>query len=168
MRVIHEINPVWNSDSSVLILGSMPSTASRNAGFFYMHSQNRFWPVMAEVFGESFVHKNNSTDKNAAIAERIDFLLRHKIALWDVLAECEINGSEDSSIKQTKPNDFSEILSKSKIRQIFCTGKTAFELYKKHCAKLYSVPFKYLPSTSPANQGRWSKEKLIEEYKCLL
>lgn len=136
MRVIHKINPVWNSDSSVLILGSMPSAASRNAGFFYMHSQNRFWPVMAEVFGESFVHKNNSTDKNVAIAERVDFLLRHKIALWDVLAECEINGSEDSSIKQITPNDFSEILSKSKIRQIFCTGKTAFELYKKTLCKI--------------------------------
>jgi hypoxanthine-DNA glycosylase len=164
MQVVHEISPVYNSESTVLILGSMPSVASRKAGFFYMHPQNRFWQVMSEVFSETFVHKNNSADKEAAIAERKEFLLRHKIALWDVLAECEIKGSQDSSIKQAIPNDFTQIIADSKIRQIFCTGKTAFSLYQKHCGTLYDVPFDYLPSTSPANQT-WSKEKLIEEYR---
>ena len=99
-----------------------------------MHAQNRFWPVMARIFGEEFMHKNNGKDKDTVIAERKDFLKRHHIALWDVLSECEITGASDSSINKELPNDFSEILSSSKIAHIFCTGKTAFNLYKKHCA----------------------------------
>ena len=143
----------------------MPSPASRKAGFFYMHAQNRFWPVMARIFAEEFMHKNNDKDKNAAIAERKDFLKRHKIALWDVLSECEITGASDSSINKEVPNNFTEILAASKITRIFCTGKTAFNLYKKHCFQKYSTPFSYLPSTSPANQAAWPTEKLAEEYK---
>ena len=130
-----------------------------------MHAQNRFWPVMAWIFGEEFLHKNNDKDKNAAIAERKDFLKRHNIALWDVLSECEITGASDSSINNEHPNDFSEILASSKIVRIFCTGKTAFNLYKKHCSQKYSTPFSYLPSTSPANQAAWPTEKLLKEYK---
>lgn len=168
MLVTHTIPPVWNSQSRILILGTMPSPASRSAGFFYMHAQNRFWYVMAQIFEEEFLHKNNDADKNSAIAERKDFLYRHHIALWDVLRECEITGASDSSIKKEIPNDFSEILASSKIDHIFCTGKTAFNLYKKHCAHKYSTPFFYLPSTSPANQAAWPTQKLIEEYKLKL
>lgn len=165
MLVTHTIPPVWDFESRILILGTMPSPASRKAGFFYMHAQNRFWPVMARIFGDEFLHKNNDKDKNAAIAERKDFLKRHHIALWDVLSECEITGASDSSINKELPNDFSEILASSKIAWIFCTGKTAFNLYKKHCAQKYSTPFSYLPSTSPANQAAWPTEKLTEEYR---
>lgn len=168
MRVIHRIEPIYNSESTILILGTMPSPASRNAGFFYMHPQNRFWTVMSEIFNEVFIYKNGSPDNVAVVAERKDFLLRHKIALWDVLAECEINGAEDSSIKNAIPNDFNEIINKSKISRIFCTGKAAYSIYQKHCAKLYDIPFDYLPSTSPANQAHWPKEKLLEEYKSKL
>lgn len=81
MLVTHTIPPVWDSESRILILGTMPSPASRKAGFFYMHAQNRFWPVMAWIFGDEFLHKNNDKDKNATIAERKDFLKRHNIAL---------------------------------------------------------------------------------------
>ena len=163
--VTHTIAPVWNSESRILILGTMPSPASRKAGFFYMHAQNRFWPVLAQIFGEEFLHRNNDTDKKAAIEERIAFLECRHIALWDVLSECEITGASDSSINKELPNDFSEILAASKIAHIFCTGKTAFNLYKKHCSQKYSTPFSYLPSTSPANQAAWPTEKLTEEYK---
>ena len=163
--VTHTIAPVWNSESRILILGTMPSPASRAAGFFYMHAQNRFWPVLAQIFGEEFLHRNNDTDKKAAIEERIAFLERRHIALWDVLSECEITGASDSSINKELPNDFSEILAASKIAHIFCTGKTAFNLYKKHCSQKYSTPLSYLPSTSPANQAAWPTEKLTEEYK---
>ena len=143
----------------------MPSPASRAAEFFYMHAQNRFWPVMAQIFGETFFHKNNDKDKKATIAERKNFLKRHNIALWDVLSECEITGASDSSINKELPNDFSKILSSSKITHIFCTGKTAFNLYKKHCFQKYNMPFSYLPSTSPANQAAWPTEKLAEKYR---
>lgn len=166
--ILHEIEPVWNEESRVLILGTMPSPASRAAGFFYMHPQNRFWKVVPEVFGEKLKLPNNADERDAAIAERCDFLLRHKLALWDVLASCEIQGAADSSIKNAKPNDFSKLFEKSKIRHVFCTGKTSFNLWKKFCAAQYEEHYglicECLPSTSPANAA-WSIERLVAEYQ---
>lgn len=169
--VTHPIPPVWNSESKVLILGTMPSPKSREAGFFYMHPQNRFWSVIEEVFGESLKYSNNSPDHTAAITERRDFLLRHNLAMWDVLASCEILGAADSSIKNAIPNNFTEILENSQIHHIICTGKTSYNLWQKKCAAKYEPHYNLtahcLPSTSPAN-AQWSKEKLIEEYKIIL
>ena len=168
--ILHEIEPVWNNESRVLILGTMPSPASRKAGFFYMHPQNRFWKVVPEVFGEKLKLANNFEEREAAIAERRDFLLRHKIALWDVLASCDIQGAADSSIKNAKPNDFTELFEKSKIHHVFCTGKTSFNLWKKFCAAQYEESYgltcECLSSTSPANAA-WSIERLMVEYKKL-
>ena len=170
-NVSHPIPPVWDSKSQILILGTMPSPKSREIGFFYMHPQNRFWSVMAEVFGETLAHPNNAPDHTAAIEERRAFLLRHHLAMWDVLASCEITGAADSSIKNALPNDFTKIFDGSKIHHIICTGKTAYNLWKKNCAALYEPRYNLtvhcLPSTSPAN-AQWSKEKLIEEYKAIL
>lgn len=166
--ITHPLPPVWNEESKVLLLGTMPSPKSRQLGFFYMHPQNRFWRVLPQVFGESLIHPNKTTDTQAAIEERRDFILRHKLALWDVLASCQIKGAADSSIRREIPNDFSQILSESKIRHIFFTGQTAAALWKKHCAALYEKAFNLtvhtLPSTSPAN-ARFTLEKLIEEYQ---
>ena len=170
-KIIHHIPPVWNSESQLLILGTMPSPKSREVGFFYMHSQNRFWKVLPAVFGEELAYPNNSPDREAALLERRDFLLRHHIALWDVLASCQISGAADSSIKYAIPNDFEELLGHSKIRHLFCTGKTAFSLWKRTCAEKYEecyhLTVECLPSTSPANAA-WSLEKLIEAYKLIL
>ncbi|MDE5899582.1 MAG: DNA-deoxyinosine glycosylase [Treponemataceae bacterium] len=168
MQAVHTIAPVWNADSNVLILGTMPSPASRAAGFFYMHPQNRFWKVMAEIFGTPFQFPNNAPERDAAVAERREFLLAHRIALWDVLAECEIRGAEDASIRRPVPNDFSELLSASRIRRVFCTGKTAAALYERHCAARCGLPWECLPSTSPANQGRWPFPALVEAYRAAL
>ncbi|MGP1458051.1 MAG: DNA-deoxyinosine glycosylase [Treponema sp.] len=165
MKVLHKIAPVWDCKSRVLILGTMPSPASRAAGFFYMHAQNRFWTVMATVFGEVFRFKNNAPERSEAVRERRDFLLRHGIALWDVLSECSIDGAADATIKNAVPNDFTRIFAGADIKQVFCTGKTAFALYEKHCAHKYAVPCAYLPSTSPANRARWPEEKLAAEYE---
>ena len=113
-------------------------------------------------------YPNNWPDREEAISERRDFLLRHHIALWDVLASCQISGAADSSIKNALPNDFDEILGHSKIKRVFCTGKTAYALWKKHCAEKYEERYQQtvecLPSTSPANAA-CSLEKLIEVYK---
>lgn len=169
--ISHPIPPVWDSKSQILILGTMPSPKSRGSGFYYMHPQNRFWSVMTEVFGETLAHPNNTPDHTAAIEERLDFLLRHHLALWDVLASCEITGASDSSIKNAIPNDFTEILENSQIHHIICTGKTAYNLWQKNCAALYEPRYNLtvhcLPSTSPAN-AQWGKEKLIKEYKVIL
>ena len=169
-NIIHQIPPVWDSESRVLILGTMPSPKSREAGFFYMHPQNRFWKVLPTVFGEALCCPNNSPDREAAILERRDFLLRHHIALWDVLASCQISGAADSSIKNARPNNFEQILGHSKIKRVFCTGKTAWSLWEKTCAEKYEEPYQLtvecLPSTSPANAA-CSLEKLIEAYKVI-
>ena len=133
-----------------------------------MHPQNRFWKVLPAVFGEELIYPNNWSDRETAISERRNFLLHHHIALWDVLASCDISGAADSSIRNAKPNDFDEIFNHSKIQRVFCTGKTAWSLWNKTCAKeyeeRYNLTVEYLPSTSPANAA-CSLEKLIEAYK---
>jgi len=161
--VLHTIAPVWDKDSRVLVLGTMPSPASRAAGFFYMHPQNRFWKVLPALFGESLQFANNSPDRDGAIRERRAFLLRHHIALWDVLAGCDIDGASDASIRNAVPNDFTALFSGAAIRAVFCTGKTAAALWQKHCAADYGMQCRCLPSTSPAN-ARWSLEALQGEY----
>lgn len=180
--VTHLIPPVWDFQSQILLLGTMPSPASRNAGFFYMHPQNRFWKVLPGVFGETFAYTNTGTNTverggynrssnlAAAIEERKSFLLRQHIALWDVLSKCNIDGAADASIRNAVPNDFTQIFEHSKIRRVYCTGKTAFSLWEKHCAHIYESRFNLtcacLPSTSPANAA-WSLERLIEAYSVL-
>ena len=169
--VTHPLVPIWSPESTVLLLGTMPSPASRQVGFYYMHPQNRFWRVLPAIFDEKLSFANNPSDTEAVISERKDFLLRHNLALWDVLASCQIDGASDSSIQKEIPNDFTEIFTKSKIRHVFFTGKTASDLWKKHCADIYEKQFELtctcLPSTSPAN-ARFTMEKLVEEYKILL
>ena len=165
--VTHPIPPVWSPESEVLLLGTMPSPASRRLGFYYMHPQNRFWRVLPLVFGEPPLLPNNAADRDAAVSGRRDFLIRHRIALWDVLSSCEISGAADSSIRRESPNDFSEILAGSRIRIVFFTGKAAQALWKRRCAALYEPQFsletRCLPSTSPAN-ARFSLESLVEAY----
>ena len=174
-EVQHPIPPVWNEQSRVLILGTMPSPKSRQAGFFYMHPQNRFWSVISNVFEEEFEIPNKDlrtgtteTTITAAITERRDFLLRHNLAIWDVLASCKIEGAADSTIRNAVPNDFTQIFEGAQIHDVFCTGKTAYELWKKYCADKYELRYNLvthcLPSTSPAN-ARWEIEKLLEEYR---
>ena len=169
--VKHPLAPVWSPESTLLLLGTMLSPASREVGFYYMHPQNRFWRILPAIFGERLSSTNNSPDTTSAIAERKDFILRHNLALWDVLARCQIEGAADSSIKHEIPNDFTEIFANSKIRHVFFTGKTAESLWKKHCANIYEKQFGLtctcLPSTSPAN-ARFTMEKLIEEYREVL
>ena len=107
-RITHAFNPVFDIESRVLILGTMPSPKSRELGFYYSHPRNRFWPVMAEIFGEEQPKNPN---------EKEDFVLRHKIALWDVLKECDIDGASDSSIKNAVPNDLSIIFDKAERKE---------------------------------------------------
>ncbi|MBQ9538793.1 MAG: DNA-deoxyinosine glycosylase [Treponema sp.] len=169
--VLHQIEPVWAADSQTLILGTMPSPASREAGFFYMHPQTRFWGVLPAVLGVPLTRPNNANDREAAIKERKAFLLRHHLALWDVLSSCKIHGADDASIKNAVPNDFMPLFSQSEIRRVFCTGKTAFALWQRLCASRYEKQFALkaacLPSTSPAN-ARWSVAALVEEYRTMM
>ena len=153
----HPIPPVYDSHSRILILGSFPSVKSRETGFFYGHPQNRFWKVTAAVFED---------EVPATIPEKKAFLLRHRIALWDVLAACEITGSSDASIKNAVPNDLSQILSTADIGQIFVNGRTAEKIYQKYTEPLTGRPCLCLPSTSPANAA-WSVERLVMAWEVI-
>ncbi len=150
----HPFGALYAPDSRILVLGSFPSVKSREENFFYGHPQNRFWKVTSMVFGEKLPE---------TIPEKKAFLLRNKIALWDVIESCDITGSSDSSIKNVTVNDFSKILSSSQIEKIFVNGKTAERLYNKYALSNTGIPCICLPSTSPANAA-WSVEKLFGEW----
>lgn len=153
--VTHEFPALFAPDSEILMLGSIPSPKSREQGFYYGHPQNRFWKVMAHVLGEPLP---------ATIDEKKKMLLKHKIALWDVLDSCTIVGASDTSIEDVTPNDISKIVAKSRIKRILCTGATAHKLYQKYCESATGMPAIKLPSTSPANCAT-SLEKLVEAYQ---
>lgn len=155
--IVHPIPPLFDAQSRLLILGSFPSVKSREAGFFYGHPQNRFWRVTAAVFSEPVPQ---------TIDEKRAFLLRCKIALWDVIAACDITGSSDSSIRNVVPNDLSVILNAAPIRQIYVNGGTAARFYDKYQCPITGKEAIRLPSTSPANAA-WSLEKLCAAWQIL-
>lgn len=154
-HVKHTFLPVYNEESRILILGSFPSVKSRENQFYYGHPQNRFWKVIAGIFKEPLPQ---------TIDEKKDLLLRHRIAVWDVIDSCDIVGSSDSSIRNVVPNDMDLILSNAKIQGIFANGGKAHQLFVKYCNKEGMPPLGKLPSTSPANAA-WNLERLTEEWK---
>lgn len=153
----HPFPPLYNKDSKILILGSFPSVKSREQMFFYGHPQNRFWKVISSVF---------ECNEPKTIEEKKQFLLENGIALWDVIASCDITGSSDSSIKNVKVNDISKIIKEADIRQIFVNGRTAEKYFKKYTKPLINRDAVCLPSTSPANAA-WSVQRLVESWKVL-
>ncbi|MBQ3085559.1 MAG: DNA-deoxyinosine glycosylase [Clostridia bacterium] len=156
-KIIHPFPPLFDNRSEILILGSFPSVKSREQLFFYGHPQNRFWRVLAAVFGESIPE---------TIDEKKAFLLKNNVALWDVIASCEIKGSADSSIKNVRANDLSPILENAPIRRIFVNGGTAKKLYDRHILPVLGREALVLPSTSPANAA-WSVERLINTWRII-
>ncbi len=152
--VLHNIAPVYNAESKILILGSFPSVKSRESGFFYGHPQNRFWKVIATIFGEAVP---------VSIEEKKDLLLRNGVAVWDVLSSCEIVGSSDSTIRNAKSNDVGRLLECTKIERIFVNGKTAEKYYVKYIEPQIKVKAICLPSTSPAN-AVMKFEQLVEKW----
>lgn len=155
---VHPFPPLFDENSQILILGSFPSVKSREQMFFYGHPQNRFWRVIAAVTGN---------DIPFTIEDKKKLLLSSKIALWDVIAECEITGSADSSIKNAIPNNLSIILENADIKKIFVNGKTAEKYYNKYIRDTLEREAVCLPSTSPANAA-WTPDKLIAEWKRLI
>ena len=151
----HPFPPLYDKNSRVLILGSFPSVKSREMMFFYGHPQNSFWKVIASIFDEAVPN---------SIEEKKKLILGNHLALWDVIAECEIVGSSDASIKNAKANDISEILNNSQIQKIIVNGKTAERLYIKYIEPATGIKAVVLPSTSPANAA-WSLERLVDVWK---
>ena len=157
-HLIHPIAPVFDGFSRVLVLGSFPSPLSRENGFFYGNPHNRFWRVLAQLFDEPVATTNE---------RRRDQLLRHHIALWDVLASCSIEGASDASIADPVPNDLEPILAAAPIEAVFCNGAKAAELYRRHLEPAMGMPCVKLPSTSPANAS-WRLDGLVDAWGELL
>lgn len=157
-HVVHTFSPIYDSTSQVLILGSVPSVKSRENGFYYGHPQNRFWKLLTMLKEDSFP---------VSIDDKIKFLLKHHIALWDVVYSCDIIGSSDTSIRNVVPNDISLLLRNTTISRIYTNGAAAGKLYQKHIYPQTHVEAVTLPSTSPANAA-FSLEKLMLIWKQIL
>ena len=155
IEIVHPFPPFYRPDSKILILGSFPSVKSREQMFFYGHPQNRFWRVLAAVFED---------DVPASIPDKQAFLSRHRVALWDSIGRCTIEGSSDSSIRDVVPNDLSIILNAAPIVSVFCNGKQSFDCYCRYILPNLSREAFLLPSTSPAN-AVFSLDRLVEAWK---
>ena len=153
----HPIAPVYDARSRILILGSFPSVKSREAMFFYSHPRNRFWKVLAAVL---------ECPVPTTVEEKRRLLLDNGIALWDVIASCEITGSADSSIRNVVPNDLRPILEQADIKTIFVNGKNAEKYFRMYQEPALGRPAVCLPSTSPANAS-WSLERLTQAWRVI-
>ena len=156
-QLVHPFPPTWDEHSEILILGSFPSVKSREMAYFYGHPQNRFWRIVATLYGD---------DIPQTVEERRAFLLRHHIALWDVIASCTIVGSSDSSIRDAVPNDIRPILAGAPIHRIYTNGQTSFRLYRKYILPEIGREAVCLPSTSPANAA-WSFDRLLFAWSAI-
>ena len=155
--IIHPFPPAYDGNSRVLILGSFPSVKSREQRFFYGHPQNRFWKVLAAVFGCAVPQ---------TVEEKKQMLLANGVALWDVIASCEITGSSNASIRNAVPNDLTEIFTAADIRAVYCNGAASYNLYQKYLLPVTGREATKLPSTSPANAA-WTLEKLIDAWSVI-
>lgn len=156
-KITHPFPPLFNENSHTLILGSFPSVKTREVKFYYGHPQNRFWKLIAALYGED-VPSNNE--------EKRTLILSHNLAIWDSIKSCTITGSSDSSVKDVVPNDISEILKNSKVNRIFCNGTLSYKIYVKYIYPKTKIEAQKLPSTSPANAS-FSLERLIEEWNII-
>jgi len=152
----HNIEPVFDENSEILILGSFPSVKSREMKFFYGHPQNRFWKVIADITDEALP---------VTVNEKKALLLKHNIAVWDVIKSCDIVGSSDSSIENVRINDFDVIFGKADIKRIYANGDKAYSLFKRYYSKELEIV--KLPSTSPAN-ARYTLEMLCNDWRVIL
>jgi hypoxanthine-DNA glycosylase len=157
-RIIHPLAPVYDKNSRVLVLGTMPSPKSREFGFYYSNPQNRFWRILAELYREALPCTKE---------EKKAFLLWHHIALWDVLKSCEIEGADDASIRNPVPNNIAGLLKETGICTVFTTGTKASLLYRRFCRTATGIDAIALPSTSPANCRNWTYETLLAAYRVL-
>jgi hypoxanthine-DNA glycosylase len=153
----HPFEPVFDKNSSILILGTFPSIKSREYGFYYGHPQNRFWKILACVTRALQPH---------TIEGKKRLLLKNRIALWDVLRSCDIKGSRDHAIQNPVPVDLSSLLACTNITHIFANGNKTFQMLNKYYDIKVQQKTTKLPSTSAAN-ARYKFEELVSSWQCV-
>ncbi len=151
--MIKGFEPVFDAESKVLILGSFPSVKSRQVGFYYGNPQNRFWRVLEKAFNQVV-----PTDAQG----KVGYLLRHGIALWDIIVSADIVGSSDEDLTADKSEvgDINSLIKNMpKLKLIICNGKKSYAETLKALKTPVSVIC--LPSTSPRNvsfdESKWIK-----------
>ena len=157
MKENHSFPIFIDSNSKILILGSFPSVKSREEDFYYMHKQNRFYKILSNLFNEDFYNVDINTKK--------ELLSKYHIALYDVIESCEIENSNDETIKNVEPSNIKEYIKNTNIKHIFINGNKAEELFIKYNNDLINMTT-FLPSTSAWN-ARFNLEKLTNEYKVI-
>lgn len=150
--------PVYGPRSRALILGTWPSPKSREMSFYYGHPQNRFWPMLAAIYGE---------EPPRQMDEKRGLILRHGLALWDVIASCRLTGSSDASVRDAVPVDIRRVTEAAPIAAVLCNGALAARLYAKHLQPVTGIPARTMPSTSPANAA-WGMARLTEAWRAAL
>lgn len=170
IHISHGFDPVFDEKSRVLVLGSFPSVLSRQNSFYYGNPQNRFWRVMAACLGCEVPPNEGDTlasgeraTLEASIAAKKQMLLDHGVALWDVIASCDIKGSSDASIRNVEPSDISRIVDIAPVEYVICNGGTAGRLYHRYLEDATGLRAMVLPSTSPANAA-WKLDALCERW----
>ena len=154
-HIKHTFEPIYDESSRILILGTLPSVKSREDNFYYGHPQNRFWTVLSAIV---------KCEIPLSVEQKKRMLISSNIAVWDVISECDIVGSSDSSIKNVVPTDIMSVTVGSDIKALFANGKTAEKLYNKYQKPLTGIDIIALPSKSPANAS-WSTARLTEEWR---
>ncbi len=158
---LNSLLPIIYDNSSVLILGSMPSKISLEKQQYYANPRNQFWKLIYSIFDEEL---------DQQYEKKIDFLRSKRIAIWDVIKECPREGSLDSTIKDEQPNDFNDLLKQyPNIRLIVFNGGLAEKSFwsKVHLGDGVDdrVKFIRVPSSSPANAIKFEKKKV--EWKAI-
>lgn len=155
-HISHGFEPVFDERCRVLVLGSFPSVLSRENRFYYGNPRNRFWQVLARAVGEDAPTAGDVPAKRA-------LLLRHGVALWDVIESCDVRGSSDASIRNVKPADVARVTRVAPLEAVLCNGGTAGRLYRRWLEPVTGIEAEVLPSTSPANAS-WGLERLCARW----
>jgi hypoxanthine-DNA glycosylase len=155
----HPFAPIFDKKSKILILGSFPSNTSREQNFYYAHPRNRFWKIIA--------HLTKTENFPDSVDEKKQMLLENKIALWDIVKSCNIEGSEDNRIRNPTPVDLFFLLENAPIKHIFTNGRKTYQLFYYFFAKHLAIDVKVLPSTSPANAA-CNFTKLAKQWRIIL
>ena len=156
-NITHTFEPIYDAHSKILILGTFPSVKSRENNFYYGHQQNRFWKVLAAV---------TDCKLPVTVDEKKAFLLENGIAVWDIIQSCSIKGSDDSSITDVVPNDFTKLFAETNLSVIAANGTKAYDLYQRYIYPVTGREIVKMPSTSPANAS-WKLDRLCEAYSKL-
>jgi hypoxanthine-DNA glycosylase len=150
--------PIIDSNCHILLLGSMPGVKSLEHLEYYAHPQNHFWPIMAAVCKEKLPTTYQGKTR---------LLLKHGLALWDVIDTCTRKGSLDGAIRDAKANNMETLIKQyPRLKVIFCNGQSSFKMYQKYHPH-FDFPVDILPSSSPAYTKplTWKTQEWMRKLK---